>query len=161
MEIWKDIKDYEGKYQVSNLGKVKSLNYKNSGKEQIMIPQINGHGYFKIKLRKENITKQFSVHRLVYQAFKGKLVKGLVIDHISGLKTQNNIENLQQILQRNNVIKGEVCQNVSSKYVGVNYYKKSNKWRANISIGNDQKHLGLFKTELEATQAYQKALKNI
>jgi hypothetical protein len=160
MEIWKDIKDYEGKYQVSNLGKVKSLNYLGHGKEKILIP-FNTLGYDYIRLSKNGKNKNFAIHRLVYQAFNGELINGLVIDHISGIRTENISENLQQITPRANTSKGKNCENKSSKYVGVYWYKPRNRWRAIIRINGPKKNLGNFKTELEAHEAYQKALKNI
>ena len=53
MEIWKDIEGYEGKYQVSNTGKVKSLNYNNSGQEKKKKKKINRYGYNEVKLSKK------------------------------------------------------------------------------------------------------------
>ena len=160
MEIWKDIKDYEGKYQVSNFGKVKSLNYLGWGKVKILTT-FNTLGYDYIRLSKNGKNKNFAIHRLVYQAFKGELIDGLVIDHISGIRNANTPENLQQISQRANTSKGKNCENRSSKYVGVGWHKSKNRWRAMITINGAKGSLGLFKTELEAHEAYQKALKNI
>lgn len=75
-EIWKDVVGYEGLYQVSNLGRVKSLekyvkNYsKFSKRPQIILKsQIIKKGYLRLSLSKENTTKHFLVHRLVAQAF--------------------------------------------------------------------------------------------
>ena len=103
MEIWKDIEGYEGLYQVSNLGRIKSLRY---NKEKILKPGITKRGYCIVILVKNNVKTTYTVHRLVYKAFKGELIEGLVIDHISGIKTQNNIKNLQQITNRENTVKG-------------------------------------------------------
>jgi hypothetical protein len=158
MEQWKDIKDYEGLYQVSNQGNVKSLKW---GKERLMKPQISRRGYYQINLWRNCKSKTFIVHRLVYQAFKGGLIEGLVIDHINGIPTQNNIENLQQISYRENIIKGEHCKNTTSKYVGVSWHKPRNKWIAQIGINGKQKNLGYFKCELAAAQAYQQQLNKI
>lgn len=68
-EIWKDIKDYEGLYQVSNLGRVKSLNYRNTGKAEVMSPGKHTNGYFKVCLHKNGEYKNFFIHRLVAEAF--------------------------------------------------------------------------------------------
>lgn len=65
-EIWKNIEGYEGLYQVSNLGRVKSLKF---GKEKILKPVKNTFGYLQVILCKENIQKHLYVHRLVAQAF--------------------------------------------------------------------------------------------
>ena len=64
-EIWKDIKDYEGHYQVSNLSRVKSIKF---GKEIIMKQHIRG-GYYYVGLSKNGIVKNYSVHHLVSQSF--------------------------------------------------------------------------------------------
>ena len=69
-EIWKDIKGYEGLYQVSNLGRLKSLNYKNSEKERILKYGINTQGYLIVCLCVNKQRKIFAVHRLVSQALQ-------------------------------------------------------------------------------------------
>jgi NUMOD4 motif len=70
--IWKDIEGYEGKYQVSNSGLVKSLNYrcrKNEGKERVLKQGINSKGYVQVALWKDGKVKFMLVHRLVALAF--------------------------------------------------------------------------------------------
>jgi len=157
MEIWKDIQNFEGLYQASNLGRIKSFWY---GKEKIISQTLGSHGYYSLHLCKNNIRKVYLVHRLIYQTFKGELIKGLVIDHISGDKLDNRLENLQQVSPRQNSVKGDTCKNTFSKYVGVSWHKKNNKWMSRISINGKRKVLGNYKTELEAHEAYQKALKS-
>ena len=68
-EYWKDIPGYEGLYQVSNTGKVKSLNYRCTGKEKIISQRIRGKGYLAVTLCKNKIVKHYFVHRLVSTAF--------------------------------------------------------------------------------------------
>ena len=92
-EIWKDIKGYEGLYQVSNLGNVKSLRrkvYNHYIKERLLNPVIIKKGYLQIKLRKENNYKHFKVHRLVAQAFIPN-PEGKPIVHHKDHNTLNNI----------------------------------------------------------------------
>lgn len=64
IEIWKHVQGYEGLYQISNLGRVKSFI-----SNKILIPSDTGEGYFKIKLANKGEVKSFKVHRLVAQAF--------------------------------------------------------------------------------------------
>ena len=69
IEIWKDIKDYEGLFQVSNWGRFKNLNYRNTGKERLKNPSKDVGGYLVINLRKNKETKTCYVHRLVAETF--------------------------------------------------------------------------------------------
>ena len=54
IEIWKDIEGYENKYQVSNTGKVRSINYNNTGQIKELKQKVNSHGYYEVKLSKNN-----------------------------------------------------------------------------------------------------------
>lgn len=68
-EIWKDIKGYEELYQISNFGRVKRKNYRNTGIGKILKNKKNSYGYFIVGLCENAKVKTFSVHRLVAQAF--------------------------------------------------------------------------------------------
>jgi hypothetical protein len=92
MEIFKDIKGYEGLYQVSNLGNVKSFNQNKNGK--ILTLSISHRGYVMVSLR-INIQKSFSIHRLVAQAFIQNTENKSEVNHINGIKTDNRVENLE------------------------------------------------------------------
>ena len=69
IEIFKDIKDYEGLYQVSNLGRMKNLNYRNTGRERLMNPSKDTNGYLRVNLWKNGEYKTCYVHRLVAEYF--------------------------------------------------------------------------------------------
>lgn len=69
MEIWKDIKDFEGLYQVSNFGRVRSLNYGGTGKVKLLRPGEDSNGYLQVFLYKNGKRKAFQVHRLVAKVF--------------------------------------------------------------------------------------------
>jgi len=89
-EIWKDIKDYEGIYQVSNLGRVK--NFK---KRYIRKFRMDKDGYYQLNLCKNGIVKTFKAHRLVALAFINKPRELNIINHIDENKINNSIDNLE------------------------------------------------------------------
>ena len=103
MEIWKDIIGYEGLYQVSNLGNVRSLNYRNTGKEKVLKAGKTKKGYLLVNLYKNGKMKTYLIHRLVYEAFKGPIPEGYQINHLSEIKNQNNLENLSLMTCKENV----------------------------------------------------------
>lgn len=91
-EIWKDIEEYEGLYQVSNQGRVKSLKY---GKERILKPAPNSDGYLFVVLCKDGKTKTYFVHRLVAMAFIPNPEGLPCINHKSCIRTENNVNNIE------------------------------------------------------------------
>lgn len=91
-EIWKDKKDYEGHYQVSNCGRVKSIKF---GKERILKPVTDRHGYLIVGLWKNNKQKTYKVHRLVAEAFLPNPANLTEVNHKDEDKTNNNVENLE------------------------------------------------------------------
>ncbi len=115
-EIWKDIKGYEGKYQVSNFGRVKSLYQEYMGgwrKQQLIVrPETilkspcNSDGYPLVGLSKNNKRKSFKVHRLVAQEFIPNLYNLPEINHKNGNKNDNSINNLEWCTPQENVIHG-------------------------------------------------------
>lgn len=96
-EIWKDIKGYEGKYQVSNTGKVRSLNYRRWGVVRELKPRIEktDDGYLSVMLHKNSIGKVFKIHRLVAQAFIPNPNNYPEVNHIDENKQNNNVLNLE------------------------------------------------------------------
>ena len=169
VELWKDIDGYNGLYQVSNLGRVKSLQRiikRNDGhvktiKERILKTSAATGGYLHLNLYKKGSSVTRNVHILVAEAFLNHKPDGhkKVVDHINNLATDNRLCNLQIISQRENTSKNKV--DCSSKYVGVSWYQPSQKYKAHIRINNKQVHLGYFEKELEAAKAYQNKLKEI
>lgn len=157
-EIWKKIKDYPN-YQVSNLGNVKSLNYNGTKIERTLKPSLDINGYLRINLYNNCKMKYFKIHQLVAIVFLNHIPDGrnLVVNHINFVKTDNRLENLEIVTMRENSNKKHLKS--SSQYVGVS--KHLNKWRAIIKIKQKNTHLGLFETEIEASNAYQKALHNL
>jgi len=97
-EIWKDIPEYEGLYQASSLGRVKSLWF---GKDKILKLHNNAWGgYMRVALRKEGEKKNFSVHRIIMLAFIGE--SDLQVNHKNGLKADNRLDNLEYCTQSEN-----------------------------------------------------------
>ena len=92
MEIWKDIKGYEGMYQASNLGQIKSLKLK---KEKILKQCKNEHGYLVVNLCKNGKWKTCRVHRLIADTFIPNPENKPCVNHINGQKDDNNIKNLE------------------------------------------------------------------
>ena len=104
MEIWKDIKDYEGLYQVSNYGRVKSLGRKKGGGlSDRYIGNEDKQGYIKVCLSKNGKVKHWQIHRLVYETFIGLIPDGMVINHKDQNPSNNRIENLEVCTQKENV----------------------------------------------------------
>lgn len=157
MEVWKDIPGFEGFYQISDLGRVKSLKY-NLG---LIVKGGKTHaGYMQVTLSVNKVKKTFSVHQLVAMSFLNHKnpSRFIHVDHIDGNRLNNNLCNLQIISCRENTSK---AMRRKSKYIGVTYLKASNTWLARIESKGERKSLGVFKCETKAHLAYQIALKSI
>lgn len=100
-EIWRPIPNYEGLYEVSNLGRIKSLRT-----NKLMKPHIINRGYYDVCLSKNGVAKHYLVHRLVCEAFCEKPEGKDVVDHINGRKTDNRSQNLRWTSQKENVRRG-------------------------------------------------------
>ena len=102
-EEWKNIAGYEGLYEVSNMGRVRSLNYnRRIGKIKVLKPQNNGQGYLVVKLSKNREGKRFKVHRLVAQTFIPNPFGKPQVNHKDENKTNNNVENLEWVTAKEN-----------------------------------------------------------
>jgi hypothetical protein len=113
-EIWKDISDYEGLYQASSLGRIRSLDrYKITknryGKIKAKIkgiflkPSINHDGYYEIVLSKNGKSKMFRLHRVIAKTFLDNLENKPQVNHIDGNKLNNNINNLEWCTCKENI----------------------------------------------------------
>lgn len=98
-EIWKNIQGYEGYYQISNYGKVKSLKF---NKEKILKPGLTSNGYLQITLFKNNKRKKFMIHRLVGEYFIPNPKNKPEIDHEFGDKIDNYYRHLKWVTSSEN-----------------------------------------------------------
>ena len=102
-EIWKEIKGYEGKYQVSNMGRVRSIPHeivtqwgKYLTKGKILTPRVSNTGYLRVHLSiTRKTSKTISVHRLVAEAFIDNPFNLPEVNHIDGNKENNSVSNLE------------------------------------------------------------------
>lgn len=115
-EIWKPVLGYINLYEVSNLGRVRSLNYNRTGKTKILKPGKNSYGYLQVQLWKDGIAKMFKVHRLVWEAFNGEIPEGMEVNHINEDKTDNRYpENLNLMSPMENCNWGTRNQKIKEK----------------------------------------------
>lgn len=163
MEEYRDIKGYEGIYQVSNLGNVKSLARKTKNqfckKDIILKKTINFYGYINAGLCVNGNLKTKRVHILVAEAFLNhKTNRIMVVNHINFDRTDNRLENLEIVTNRENTNKKHLKS--TSKYTGVSWDKRSKKWMARILVNRKSVFLGRFINEYAAHLAYINKLKN-
>lgn len=102
-EIWKDIKEFEGHYQVSNLGNVKSLNYKKMGISKNLVPKKNNKGYLWVELRSNGKVKPMLIHRLVAMAFLPNPNNLEQVNHKDENPLNNCVENIEWCTREYNV----------------------------------------------------------
>lgn len=157
-EVWKDVKNHEGIYKVSNVGRVKSFKRNSNG---VIMSLLNNKGYYQVKLSMYGKCKTRKVHQLVCESFLNHTPCGhkLVVNHINHNKLDNRAENLEIITQRENSNKKHLKS--TSKYIGVSWDKSRSKWFSRIRIKYKYKYLGRFKTEKVASAVYQYELNKI
>lgn len=147
MEIWKDIPGYEGLYQVSTLGRVKSLSrqnmsqrYHNKGycvKEKILKARKRGkqRNYYSVALFKDGLRIEHSVHRLVMLTFVGK--SNLTVNHIDENTLNNTLSNLEYLSNADN-IRYSKCKKVNQYTLNKEFIKT---WDSIVDAQN-KLHIG-------------------
>ena len=112
-EVWKDIPDYEGSYQVSDIGRVRSVDrvitFKNGGKRKhegkVLKPCVNSSGYEQLGLYNDTGRNNKTIHRLVLETFKPHVnMVDLQVNHIDGNKLNNHLTNLEWVTGRDNTL---------------------------------------------------------
>jgi hypothetical protein len=132
-EIWKDIKGYEGFYQVSNMGRIKSLSYGYTKKPKIMKQFKSPNDYLKVSLYKGKPNKNVRVHRLVAETFIKNPENKRTVDHINTIRTDNRVCNLKWATSseqlNNNPITREKIKITSSRIgkMACKFMKEANK----------------------------------
>ena len=178
-EIWKDILNYEGLYQVSSKGRIKNLERQvkcRGGHNRTIVERIRKPQMKKNKYRITTLcnghgdSKTFSVHQLVAQAFLANFIKGMELNHIDGKPGNNNILNLELSNHSHNQLhavriglKAKVGK--TSKYRYVSYLsnpRSKNKWAVCLRhLGNGSYGWKTFATELEAVHYSNELLDSI
>ena len=153
-EIWKDVVGYEGKYQISNMGRVKSLKYRQKECSQIIKPICNLDGYYFVNLYKDGINKKQRIHRMVAEAFIPNLENKSEVDHINTIRTDNRAENLRWVTRKENcnnkLTKEKRIKCMIGKNIG-NQGKKVKCLNTNevfVSAGDAARRLGLHRTNV-------------
>jgi hypothetical protein len=147
-EIWKDVKDYEGIYQISNFGDVRNIKT-----SRILKPTNDSTGYKCIDLCCDGKRKHMRIHRLVAINFIPNDENKQCVDHIDNDRVNNKIDNLRWCtIQENNINTSISKRNISGSK-GVSFVKRLNKWRAHIKINRKPIHLGYFTNIDDAIKA--------
>ena len=146
VEEWKDIKGYEGRYQISSFGRVKSLNYHGEHIERILKPEITPKGYLRIDLRKNGKKGKYLIHRLVAINFIENPNNYPQVNHKDEDKTNNKVENLEWCNNSYNCNYGTFREKVS---------KSSKRKREIICITTGKKFNSLIEAEKEYNIKYQ------
>jgi len=165
-EVWKDISGYEGFYQVSNLGRVKSLARTaiRGGrpyriKEKILSPYIGAWGYRIANFKKGDGHHWHRVSVLVAKEFVSNPDKLPVVNHKDRVRTNDVPHNLEWTTDRENATHGQLLRKQkSSKFTGVCWDKSISRWVARIRIGDKRIRLGSFNNEEDASKEYKKAM---
>lgn len=142
MEIWKEIEGYEGLYQVSTHGRVRSLNYNHTGKTQILSQSKDKDGYFKVVLSKNGKRKCYGVHRLVAQNFIPNWFDEQQVNHRDENKQNNRVTNLEWCSVKYNINYGTHNERIKeSKSKPVLQFTKTGEfvreWSSTMEVGRN------------------------
>lgn len=156
IEVWKDVYGFEDRYLISSFGNLYSKLRKRTLK-----PALDKDGYRHITLYKKGFHKFFRMNRMVAINFIPNPNNLPQVNHKDHIKDNDRVDNLEWCEDYENQKKrSEFRGGLTSKHVGVRFHSEPNNWQARISIKRKTYTLGLFKTEIEASEAYQTAYNN-
>jgi len=149
-EIWKPVNGYEGIYEISNLGRVKSLNYRRTGNEKILKQVKKTKGYLALTLYKNGSYKQHRIHRLVADAFIPNPDNLPQVNHIDEDVTNNRVDNLEWCDNKYNCNYGNrTKRSATSHYKKINQYDLDGKFiKTWSSIKNIESELGFYGSKI-------------
>lgn len=160
IEIWKDIPEYEGIYQISNFGNLKSLdrntitkiNKLKKIKGRVLTIKKTKHGYNASQLFKNGVFTTKRIHILVGLCFVHNPNPKLFIEinHIDKNRMNNHFSNLEWVSKRENSCHRSNDLKSTSKYIGVSYDTRSKKWISSITVNSKFVYIGSFKCQLPA-----------
>lgn len=138
-EIWKDIINYEGKYEVSNLGRVRSLSYNGTGEIKFLKQSTNKRGYKRVGLCKDGKTKHYYVHRLVAMTFIPNPNNYKEVNHKDEKPSNNDVKNLEWCDTKYNNNYGTRGKKISKSLKGKTFNEE---YRKKLSEGHKGKNKG-------------------
>lgn len=159
-EEWRDIPEYIGVYQASTLGRVRSLDRKDSinhfWKGRVLKPQDRGNGYIYYELNLDGQAKKVLAHRLVGQVFLEDFTESCIIDHIDGNPLNNQIWNIRVSDKYTNQHNRKAESGCTSKFKGVSLclHNEGKPWRMAIKPPNGKRISKSFRLEVDAARHY-------
>jgi hypothetical protein len=152
---WRPIKGFEGLYEVSSEGQIKSLEKVTSHwkggsrilKEKILSSSDDKNGYKIIGLSNGYKSKTYKVHRIVADTFIENKLNKPTVNHINNIKSDNSVNNLEWNTFRENSCHRSLSKNKTSNYSNIHFCKTANKWIAQIQSELKKKMIGAFDSE--------------
>ena len=139
-------------YEISQYGNIRNVTTKN-----IKATRVSTNNYIAVDLSKDGNSKTYLLHRLIAIHFIPNPDNKQFVDHINGVKTDNRPQNLRWVTKSENNMNQKKQDDKTSKYKGVYFNKRKNKWQAQIKKDGKWYGLRLHNNEKEAAQAYNDA----
>lgn len=124
MEFWKDLEGYDFKYQISNEGRVRNVDYRGTGKVRYFNPNYNSKGYPRVGLVKGGKQKHYSIHRLVAKSFVPNPNNKPHVNHLDEDKRNNRADNLDWVTNKENSNYGTKGKRIAASHNKLGTYKK-------------------------------------